>query len=237
MPNHSPLILLLFPLPLNHTLSPLVKLHKPRILRILQPLPNMERQRQVIEHILSDERVVLSEVVEEGFFVAEVEVVDEVVVDRVGLGLGGNGLELFVEVLESEGKVTLFLLLVFVSVGFVKLFVGFVEDFEGELVLLIAFQLPEPHSPHFPALLRNFLLLLVFQSRLSIRSPLLLLKHLGYFKLRPHELTITRPLLHNTPPKPPLQQPLNHRPIVACSDIRLPLLGSIGDIIMLEIKV
>lgn len=72
MLNHSPLILLLFPLPLNHALPPLVKLHKPHILRILQPLPNMECQRQVIEHILSDERVVLSEVVEEGFFVAEV---------------------------------------------------------------------------------------------------------------------------------------------------------------------
>lgn len=64
---------------------------------------------------------------------------DEVVVDRIVLGLGKNGLELFVEVLYSEGKISVFLLLEFLHVGLVKLFIGFVEQLKGELFLLTVF--------------------------------------------------------------------------------------------------
>ena len=76
MLHHRTLVLLLFLLLLNHALPSLVKLHKPRILRILESFSNMEGKWQVIEYILADKGVVLLKIVEEGFLVAEVEVVD-----------------------------------------------------------------------------------------------------------------------------------------------------------------
>ena len=240
VPHHSALVLLLLLLPLHQALPAAVELHEPRVLGVLEALADVEGERQVVEHVLADERVVLPEVVEEGLLVAEVEVVDEVVVDGVGLILGQHRLELFVEVLDSEGVLPLFVFLEVLQVGLVKLLVCFAEELEGELLVLAALELVESHpigQPHLAALLRHLLLLLVFQSRLGVARLLLLLEHLTHFQLRPHELAIAAPLLHNAPPEPALEQSPDHGAVVARSDVGLPLPGPVGDVVVLEVEV
>lgn len=64
--------------------------------------------------------------------------------------------------LDFEGVVSLLLLFEFFLVAFVNFFVLFIEEFKGELFLCAVLESPELHPPHLTALLRNFVLLLVF---------------------------------------------------------------------------
>jgi hypothetical protein len=55
--------------------------------------------------------------------------------------------------------------------------------------------------------------------------------------LSPHEVAVSRPLLSQCPPKPPSDQALDHGSVVTLRDIGLAFLGTIADIVMLEVQV
>lgn len=63
------------------------------------------------------------------------------------------------------------------------------------------------------------------------------LKDLRDFELSPYEVAVWSTLIHDSPPESTLDQALDHGSIVACRDIRLPLLRSIGNIIAFQVQI
>lgn len=53
--GHSALILLLLLFLVNHALPALVKLHESCVLWVLDALPDVEGERQMVEYVLADE--------------------------------------------------------------------------------------------------------------------------------------------------------------------------------------
>jgi hypothetical protein len=231
---------LLFLLLLLDGLLPLpIVLHELAVLWILHALPDVEGQGDVLVDVLADEGVVLPEVVEERLLVAEVEVVDEVVVEGVGLVFRKEGFELFVELIHTGGVVSFFVgLIILFPIALHQLLIGLVQQFVGELLLLRVLQLRKSKFIHRLGLFLNWLLvLLVFQSSLCIHYPLLLLEYLRYLQLRPHEVAVTGAFLNKTPPEPPFDESLDHGSIVATGDIGLPLLGTVADLIVSQVQI
>ena len=82
----SPFLMFL-PILVNHVLSSLVVIDELGVLWVLHALFDVESQWNVVVDIIAHKRVVLSEVIEQGFLVSEVEIVDQMVVHCVVLVL------------------------------------------------------------------------------------------------------------------------------------------------------
>jgi len=121
-------LLLMFCLFLHYFCPSLVILDKTGILWIFGTLANVEGQRQVVKDISTGKGVVLSQVIEEGFFVAEEEVVGEMIVDG-GLVIAGHHFQLLRTVLEFECIISFFVLLVFAPVFFVYFGLRIIHQF------------------------------------------------------------------------------------------------------------
>lgn len=82
---------------LNQPLPPLVEIDELDVLWVLHALLDVEGERNVVVEIIATQRVVLSQVVEEGLLVAQEKVVDEVVVNQPTVLISSQDSQLLVD--------------------------------------------------------------------------------------------------------------------------------------------
>lgn len=130
----GPLLLFSLALFLDEFGPPLIVIQKSRILGILKAFADMKCEGDVVKEALADETVVLFEVIEEGLFVAEIEVELEMVVNDTAV-FRYDPLEFFGIGRKLKIIVPLFRLFIFVPVSLIQLRILPMHEFA--IILLV----------------------------------------------------------------------------------------------------
>lgn len=146
--------------------------------------------------------------------------------------------QLLVDSLHPVRKLALFItFLISALILLIKCFIMPIQDFSQIWIFQRRFELLQFQPPYLSLLLRHIFILLVSKSRLRRGSLLLPLEDLRDFELSPNKVAVGSAFIHDGPPKSTLDQALDHGSIVACSNIGLPLLRPVNNVIEFQVQI